>query len=76
LNFKPTLLLEPKEWHVNSGSYFVDMQVSHEPATEPYVEDARKAEIAKQEALTERIRMEGEIKKFTPEEQISVPLPP
>lgn len=60
-----TLLFEPQElerrnWFVNSGACFVDTEVATQPATEPYVEEARKAEIAQQLARAERLKREGD----------------
>jgi hypothetical protein len=50
--------LHSMERFVNSGSYYVDTEVAQRPATEPYVEDARNAEIAIQMAKAERSRAE------------------
>lgn len=60
LTFIPSAMLDPKEIYVNSGSYFVDTEVSRDPATEPYIQEARDAEIEQQKAKAGRIKNEGE----------------
>lgn len=57
-SFKPKTL-DTRIRYVNSGAYFVDTEVASMPATEPYVEDARQAEIALQQARAERLRGEA-----------------
>ena len=52
--------MEKREWFVNSGSYFVDSQVSPSPSTEPYVENAREAEIEERKARADKLAGEAE----------------
>lgn len=58
-NIKPDIEIDSKSCFVNSGSYFVDNEVSLLPATEDYVERAREAEIEAQVERTNRIRAEA-----------------
>jgi hypothetical protein len=52
--------LEKREWYVNSGFYFVDSQVSPSPSTEPYVENAREAEVQERKARADKLAAEAE----------------
>ena len=52
-------VLERRNWFVNSGAFFVESEVSTQPATEKYVEDARSAEIAMQKASVARVQAEA-----------------
>ena len=56
-------VVDRNHWFTNSGSFFVETEVSSQPATEKYIEDARNKEIEVQEA--KKLRIEAEAKAIS-----------
>ncbi len=52
--------LTENSWYVNTGSYFIDTEVSPSSAVEKYVEDARRAEIDSVKMNTQLLKSEAE----------------
>jgi len=52
-------VLDKNHWYVNSGTFFVETEVSSQPATEKYIDDARNAEILLQKANVKRTEAEA-----------------
>ena len=52
--------LSREEWFINTGAYFVDTEVSPSTAVEPYVREAREAEVKRQLGIAGRHDAEAE----------------
>lgn len=53
-------VIKRREFYVNSGGFFVESEVSSQPATEDYMERIRDAEVKRQDAETERTKAVAE----------------